>query len=321
MIISEIEAAAAVLAAGGLVGFPTETVYGLGANAADPKAIAAIYALKGRPTNHPVIVHLHRSAVILDWASDIPAYAYALIEAVWPGPLTLVLPRAAGVSDAITGGQNTVGLRCPAHPLAQALLQACLARGVPGLAAPSANRFGRVSPTTAAHVRQEFGATLPLLDGGPCQVGIESTIIDCSAAAPVLLRPGAVSAAQISAITGLAVQTAHVASPRASGGLPAHYQPATPVALIRDLRAVGPQPEAALYAKTKPVHFLGQYRPAPANAAAYAQDLYAALRALDALHCQQLLIEIPGAGAQPIEHSLWLAVLDRLQRAASVVAI
>ena len=169
---------------GALVGFPTETVYGLGADASNDAAVALIFAAKGRPSDHPLIVHVASAAQVADYASDVPAFAARLIEAFWPGPLTLILPRRAGVAAAAAGGQNSIGLRCPAHPVALALLQAC---GT-GLAGPSANRFGRVSPTTALHVQEELGEDLLVLDGGPCAVGIESTIIDCTRGRPVLLR-------------------------------------------------------------------------------------------------------------------------------------
>lgn len=322
MTTSEIDSAAAALAAGELVAFPTETVYGLGADAANTQAVAKIYALKGRPSNHPVIVHVTGGAAVPHWASRVPPYAQALIDAFWPGPLTLILLRSSGVPDAVTGGQDTVGLRCPAHPMAQALLKACAALGLQGLAAPSANRFGRVSPTTAAHVREEFGDALPVLDGGPCSVGIESTIIDCTGDAPVLLRPGAVSREQVARATGLPVQDRDAASPRASGTLPAHYQPATPVRLIDDATTLAGHTDAALYARRKPEKFAGAFRAAPPDAARYAQDLYAALRALDALQLAIILIESPDGVREStgVNQGLWAAIMDRLRRAASTVS-
>ncbi len=182
--------AAATLRAGGLVGLPTETVYGLAADATNPTAVAKIFAAKGRPSDHPLIVHVADAGGVGHFAASVPGFAQRLMAAFWPGPLTLILPRRPEVAAAAAGGQDSVGLRCPAHPVAQALLRACAEMGVPGLAAPSANLFGRVSPTTAAHVLGEFGSDLLVLDGGPCRVGIESTIVDCSRGVPVLLRPG-----------------------------------------------------------------------------------------------------------------------------------
>ncbi|MCY0387509.1 L-threonylcarbamoyladenylate synthase [Robbsia sp. Bb-Pol-6] len=258
-----IAAAAAWLGQGQLVGFPTETVYGLGADAADPVAVARIYAAKGRPSNHPVIVHLPPGGDPLWWAADLPPAAQALIDAFWPGPLTLILGRAARIPAAVSGGQDSIGLRCPSHPVAQALLEAfsALRGGHGGVAAPSANRFGKVSPTAARHVRDEFGDAIPVLDGGDSAVGIESTIVDLSRGFPALLRPGHVTPEQIAAVLGgmpsmpstFASQAASAPAtvampfardghagpapgdrpaPRASGTLRAHYAPATPLALL-----------------------------------------------------------------------------------------
>ena len=196
-----IEQAAETIAAGGLVGLPTETVYGLAADAANETAVAKIFAAKGRPSEHPLIVHVAYAASASHFASQIPDFAQKLMDAFWPGPLTLILPRRPEVAAAAAGGQNSVGLRCPSHPVALALLTACAQRGIHGLAAPSANQFGRVSPTTAQHVQSEFAGTLwrdmPILDGGACSVGIESTIVDCSRGVPVLLRPGVLTQVQI----------------------------------------------------------------------------------------------------------------------------
>ncbi len=197
-----ITAAVRALQAGELLGLPTETVYGLAADADRDAAVAAIFAAKGRPADHPLIVHVADAAGVGHFAASVPDFAQQLIDAFWPGPLTLILPRRPGVGTAAAGGQDTIGLRCPAHPVAQALLQACAAQGLHGLAAPSANAFGRVSPTTAAHVQAEFGESLLVLDGGACDVGIESTIIDCTRGAPVLLRPGGISRAQVEAACG-----------------------------------------------------------------------------------------------------------------------
>ena len=194
---ASIDQAAKTIAAGGLVGLPTETVYGLAADAANEEAVANIFAAKGRPSEHPLIVHVADSLSASRFASEIPDFAQKLMDAFWPGPLTLILPRRLDIAAAAAGGQSSVGLRCPSHPVALALLQACAARGIHGLAAPSANQFGRVSPTTAAHVQGEFGDELLILNGGACSVGIESTIVDCSRGVPVLLRPGVLTATQI----------------------------------------------------------------------------------------------------------------------------
>ena len=235
--------AARQLLAGELVAFPTETVYGLGADAENPQAVARIYAAKGRPANHPVIVHVAPQADLGYWAREVPAQAQRLIDAFWPGPLTLILPRAPHVGAAVSGGQDSIGLRCPSHPVAQALLSA-FAAGKPGghggVAAPSANKFGQVSPTHAEHVRNEFpqevAQGMPVLDGGAAEVGIESTIVDLSrlgqGVGPVLLRPGHITPAQIAAVLGVPVGMPDAAAPRASGTLKAHYAPHTPLELV-----------------------------------------------------------------------------------------
>ncbi|HEY5290991.1 MAG TPA: L-threonylcarbamoyladenylate synthase, partial [Burkholderiales bacterium] len=234
---AEIRRAAAILRAGGLVAFPTETVYGLGADASNPAAVAKIFAAKGRPQDHPVIVHLGSIELLPLWAGEIPAAAHKLAAAFWPGPLTLILKRAAGVSDCVTGGQDTVGLRIPGHPVALELLQAFAGaeggRAFSGIAAPSANRFGRISPTTAAHVRAELGAAVEwVLDGGECGVGIESTIVDLSRGRAVLLRPGQITPAQIAAVLGDEVAQPDAAAPRVPGAQGSHYAPRTPLHLV-----------------------------------------------------------------------------------------
>ncbi len=320
-----IAAAARQLEHGELVAFPTETVYGLGADAENPQAIAKIYAAKGRPSNHPVIVHLAPEADITQWADNIPAEAHKLIAAFWPGPLTLILRRAAHIPDAVAGGQDTVGLRCPSHPVAQALLREFKA-GKGGLAAPSANKFGHVSPTTAQHVRDEFGTPpdgplAAILDGGQSEVGIESTILDLSRLAthgPVLLRPGHISSEQIAAVIGTMPRPADAAAPRASGTLEAHYAPSTPVALIdssalpdvlEKLSRAG-QKIALMYWTALPATSLaGQFRLAP-SPGGFAHDLYAALRAMDGVHADLIAVEAPPAAAD------WQGVNDRLRRAA-----
>ncbi|MGI4985479.1 MAG: L-threonylcarbamoyladenylate synthase [Janthinobacterium lividum] len=325
-----IAAAAALLAAGHLVGFPTETVYGLGADAADPIAVARIYAAKGRPSNHPVIVHLPPGGDPLWWAVALPPAAQALIDAFWPGPLTLILGRAARIPAAVSGGQDSIGLRCPSHPVAQALLEAfsALRGGHGGVAAPSANRFGKVSPTAARHVIDEFGGAIPVLEGGDSMVGIESTIIDLSRGFPALLRPGHVTPEQIAEVLGVmpsmgAARAAASPAPRASGTLRAHYAPATPLALL-SARAIA----AALHARAPGVRYavvthsaqgaaaldgardVERVR-APTDAAGYARVLYGMLRALDGAHVARILVEAPPDAAG------WHAVADRLGRAAA----
>ena len=237
---ASIAAAADTLRAGGLLGLPTETVYGLAADAQNPAAVARIFSAKGRPAEHPLIVHVLDAAAAAHFASEIPAFAQALMQAFWPGPLTLILPRRAGVAGAAAGGQDSIGLRCPAHPVALGVLAACAGLAPPmlGLAVPSANRFGRVSPTTAAHVQDEFGPALLILDGGPCAVGIESTIVDCTRGQPVLLRPGAITPAELAAVCGQDVMQPQdladstQAAPRASGTLASHYAPRARVRLM-----------------------------------------------------------------------------------------
>ena len=312
---SEIQDAATILRRGGLVAFPTETVYGLGADAANPDAVAGIFAAKGRPADHPVIVHIARVEQLADWATDIPPVAYALAQQFWPGPLTLILKRHPQVSDAVTGGQDTIGLRIPGHPIALALLAAFGG----GIAAPSANRFGRISPTTAAHVREELGDTVDcILDGGPCQVGIESTILDLSAGHARVLRPGGISASALETVLGSALRAASGTTPRVPGALESHYAPRTPLRLIRaeDLNAVvsahlqqGERVAVLARSAVNPGHAC-TWQTMPASAEAYARELYARLRALDALQADYIVIEAP-----PAEPS-WLAVADRLQRAA-----
>jgi len=315
----EIERAVALLRAGDLVAFPTETVYGLGADAANAAAVAKIFAAKGRPADHPLIVHLPDASHLSRWAREIPADAEQLAAAFWPGPLTLILKRQANVPDAVTGGQDTVGLRVPNHPLVLELLAAFDG----GIAAPSANRFGRISPTTADHVREELGGRVPLvLDGGACPVGIESTILDLSRGTPVLLRPGAIGAADIARVLGRAPETAapQAETPPVSGSLEAHYAPRTPLQLVSSdgllfaLRnALVAGEKVAVLAPTAQAisHDLVTWKQSPAEPAGFAHDLYASLRELDALGCVRLLVQQPPAG------EAWLAVNDRLRRAAA----
>ena len=309
-----IRQAVAELRAGRLVAFPTETVYGLGADATNPDAVRRIFAAKGRPADHPVIVHLLDQTWLDQWARDVPRDALTLAEHFWPGPLTLILPRAAGVADVVTGGQDSVGIRVPSHPVARALL-AAFDRG---LAAPSANRFGRLSPTCAEDVRTELGDSVAMvLDGGASEVGIESTIVDCSGTAPALLRPGMIGIEAIAAVLGRPLAAAGHQSPRASGMLRSHYAPATPLSLVRSVDLLQQVRDAR-----SPVGVLS-FRGAPggfdpirwievaADPVAYAHGLYAWLRRLDAAGCARLLVE-----AVP-DTPEWAAIRDRLTRAAA----
>jgi L-threonylcarbamoyladenylate synthase len=313
-------AAAQCLADGGLVGLPTETVYGLGARADDDKAVAGIFAAKGRPADHPLIVHVAGQAQAAAFTGALPGAAQRLADAFWPGPVTVIVPRRAGVATAAAGGQPSIGLRCPSHPVAQALLQRAAALGVPGVAAPSANRFGRISPTTAAHVAEEFGPGLLVLDGGSCPVGIESTIVDCSRGRPVLLRPGVLTRAALEAVLGEPLQAADADAPRAPGTLAAHYAPrarlrlvpADALAAALDKPATWP-PGLAVYSRRPVVGTAGAclWRAMPDDAASAAQDLFAALRRLDDDGAAEIWVE------QPPDHPAWEGVLDRLRRAAS----
>lgn len=315
--------AARRIRAGGLVGFPTETVYGLGADASSDQAVAGIFEAKGRPSDHPLIVHVADAAHVDAYASSVPPFAARLMKAFWPGPLTVILPRKEGVAAAAAGGQDSIGLRCPSHPVALAFLKACDT----GVAGPSANRFGRVSPTTAQHVQQEFGDSLLVLDGGPCDVGIESSIVDCTRGRPVLLRPGILTRAQLEAACGEAVlgkdefeQEAPGDAPRASGTLEAHYAPdakvrlmdAGPIQTALDLLGAEAA-HIAVYARSiariKSEKVL--YRRMPDDALATAQQLFAVLRDFDAKGVKLIWIENPPAAAE------WDGVRDRLQRAAA----
>jgi L-threonylcarbamoyladenylate synthase len=311
-----IDRAAATLRDGGLVALPTETVYGLGARADDDAAVAGIFAAKGRPADHPLIVHVPDAAAAAHFAAGLSPAARALMAHFWPGPLTLIVPRRPGVAAAAAGGQASIGLRCPAHPVAHALLVRAAALGVPGLAAPSANRFGRVSPTRAGHVRDEFGAGLLVLDGGPCPVGIESSIVDCTREPPALLRPGGVARAEIEALLGTALRPPDAASPRASGTLASHYAPRARVRLVAaaELAAAAPGDRSAVAVYSRlPVEPAGwaAVRRMPADAAATAQELFAVLRELDAAGVAQIWVETPPADAA------WEGVNDRLRRAAA----
>lgn len=315
-----IEAAAALLAAGELVAFPTETVYGLGARADDDVAVAKIFAAKGRPADHPLIVHVADAADAERFAAPLPPLARRLMAGCWPGPVTLIVSRADGIAAAAAGGLATIGLRCPSHPVAQALLLASRRLGVPGLAAPSANRFGHVSPTLAQHVADEFGPALPVLDGGACELGIESTIIDCSRGRPVLLRPGVLISAQIEAVLGEPLQAADAAAPRASGSLESHYAPQARLRLMATaalgtaLGMVGQEPlRLAVYSRTLPLGLAPgvRHRRMPAGAAQAAHELFSVMRELDAEGAQLIWVEEPPPGPE------WDGVRDRLRRAAA----
>lgn len=325
--LAAIKLAARKLEAGELVAFPSETVYGLGADAENPAAVASIYAAKGRPSNHPVIVHIAPESDLGYWAQAIPPEADQLIAAFWPGPLTLILRRADNVSSALSGGQSSIGIRCPSHPVAQALLREFKA-GKGGIAGPSANKFGHVSPTTAQHVRDEFGDGTDsvigyVLDGGQSEVGIESTIIDLtriSSLGPVLLRPGDISAAEISAVLRVAVQAADSAAPRASGTLESHYAPRTPVLQIAPghlltalatLHHAGQRLALISYsvAAEKAVSLVAHYA-MPDVPHGYAHNLYAALRDLDQANADVIIVEAPP------QDIAWQGINDRLQRAA-----
>jgi L-threonylcarbamoyladenylate synthase len=314
--------AARRIQAGALVGFPTETVYGLGADASSDQAVAGIFAAKGRPAEHPLIVHVAEAAQVDNYASSVPPFAARLMKAFWPGPLTVILPRRDGIASAAAGGQNSIGLRCPAHPVALAFLKACNT----GVAGPSANRFGRVSPTTAQHVQQEFGDALLVLDGGPCSVGIESSIVDCTRGQPVLLRPGVLTRAELEAACGEPVldqdelQQRAGDAPRAPGTLAAHYAPKARVRLMRaeaiqtalDLLGADAA-HIAVYARSIVRIASSQvlYRRMPDDAAATAQQLFAMLRDFDAQGVKLIWIEHPPEAAQ------WDGVRDRLGRAAA----
>ena len=307
--------AAANLLAGNLVAFPTETVYGLGADACNADAVARIYSVKGRPADHPLIVHVASIEALDDWASDVPAYAISLARDFWPGPMTLIVKRSGLAGDFVTGGQDTVGVRVPDHPVALGLLEAFERVGGKGVAAPSANRFGNVSPTTAQAVADELGNFLAdgdqILDGGPCQVGVESTIIDCTGDVPRILRPGAVTVAMIEESTGLAaVGAVENTEIRVSGSLESHYAPVATVVL--DQSPVAGQGFIAMADLATPD---GVVRlAAPKNDDEFARVLYAALRAADEQGLQIVVV------AQPAGEGITIAIRDRLKRAAHVEA-
>jgi L-threonylcarbamoyladenylate synthase len=331
----EINQAAQVLLQGGLVAFPTETVYGLGADAESREAVERIYQAKGRPSNHPVIVHVAPEADVSYWAASVPDEARALIDAFWPGPLTLILKRAAHISDVVSGGQDSVGLRCPSHPVAQRLIRAFAAgkpSGQGGIAGPSANKFGQVSPTQASHVRDEFpelvAAGMLILEGGSSEVGIESSIIDLSrlsqGVGPVLLRPGYVTSKQISQVLEMPVSQPDAQAPRVSGALKSHYAPQTPIKLVtrtgimsaalqqrshttKKIVCVTHSIDQALHPQLENIDWVSM----PTQPEAYGYALYATLRALDQNHYALMLWEdVPDTPE-------WLGIKDRLGRAAA----
>ncbi len=304
--------AAANLLAGGLVAFPTETVYGLGADACNAEAVARIYSVKGRPADHPLIVHIASMAGLGDWADDVPGYAISLARDFWPGPMTLVVKRSGLAGDFVTGGQDTVGVRVPNHAIALGLLLAFAQVGGRGLAAPSANRFGNVSPTTAQAVSDELGDYLAegdqILDGGACDVGVESTIIDCTGDVPKILRPGAITAQMISESTALEVVGVVVESAiRVSGSLEAHYAPAATVVLDQS-----PVAGQGFIAMADVVAGDGVVRlAAPKTHDEFARVLYSALRAADEQGLETVVV------AQPVGDGIAVAIRDRMRRASN----
>jgi L-threonylcarbamoyladenylate synthase len=312
--IDALQKAAQTLLEGNLVAFPTETVYGLGADALNKQAVARVYEVKGRPTDHPLIVHLHSMRVMGQWVDDVPEYAIALARDFWPGPMTLIFKRSSLAQDFITGGQGTVGIRIPDHTVALALLEAFHNLGGRGVAAPSANRFGHVSPTTAKAVGEELAQYLKpedqIMDGGPCSVGVESTIIDCTGQLPRILRPGAITEEMIKESTGLtelAPTTSTDETPRVSGSFEKHYAPAARVLL--DQTPVAGQ---GFIASSRRVTPIGVTRlAAPKNADEFARDLYTALRKADELGLQEVVVEQPQGGG------IAIAIRDRLARATA----
>ena len=309
-----LQLAATTLLHGNLVAFPTETVYGLGADALNKQAVARIYETKGRPSDHPLIVHLHSMQVMDQWVADVPEYAIALTRDFWPGPMTLIFKRSTLAQDFITGGQNTVGIRVPDHIVALALLEAFHTLGGRGIAAPSANRFGHVSPTTAQAVSDELSEFLKpedqILDGGPCTVGVESTIIDCTGEAPRILRPGGITIEMIEDSTGLtpllSSNSNKVEEIRVSGSLEKHYSPAAKV--ILDVVPIAGQGFIALTDSKTPE---GVIRLAePKNTQEFARDLYSALRKADEMGLSEVVVE------QPQGEGIAIAIRDRLERAS-----
>jgi len=312
---TDIDEAVQALRAGDLVVFPTETVYGLGANASDADAVRRIFAVKGRPTDHPVIVHLDSPRYLHRWVAEMPPVAQLLADKFWPGPLTLILPKASNVNDIVTGGQDSIGIRVPSHPIAQQLLTAFGG----GIAAPSANRFGRLSPTKPEHVRDELGdAVSVILDGGESPIGLESTIVSCLGNEARLLRPGSITRSQLEAVVTL---SAGGPVPRSSGDRVLHYAPSTPLAIVSsdDLEKfagefVARQEKVAVLAMRPPLETQRHmtWINAGKKPEAYAHNLYNHLRTLDSAGCARILVqELP-------DDERWAAILDRLQRASGI---
>ena len=316
MITNDIAQAVAALASGKLCAIPTETVYGLAANALDEVAVARVFAAKERPADHPLIVHVASASDVSEWITELPKWAVDLTNAVWPGPLTIVGPRTALASNAVTGNQDTVAVRVPSHPIAQELLKQLKTQGVKGAVAPSANRFGHVSPTSAAHVSTDLGEYLDahgdlILDGGNCQVGVESTIVLAIGSQPVILRPGAVTAADIKRITGVEVSEETTNAPRVSGALDSHYSPAAQIVLITDASDIELENNAGFLALAQTPTPTGLTRlAAPATIEDFAHELYSSLRAGDDLNLKTIYV-VPPSG-----DGLAQAINDRLNRAA-----
>ena len=317
---AQIDTAAKRISQGELVAFATETVYGLGARADDDAAVGKIFEAKGRPSNHPLIVHVSGIAQAERFAADLPLSARRLMAAFWPGPMTVIVPRHEDQGCAAAGGQASIGLRCPAHPVAKALLAAAALLGVQGVAAPSANRFGRVSPTRASHVASEFDDTLLILDGGECALGIESSIVDCSRAVPTLLRPGVLLRSDIEAVLGEPLHAADADAPRASGTLESHYAPKAKVVLLQEAElqtrlnaalASGSHKMPAVYSRFGVIAHGVIARRMPTDPGLVAQELFAVLRELDATGVSEIWIEAAPTLAA------WDGVRDRLQRASA----
>ena len=316
MITNDIAQAVTALASGKLCAIPTETVYGLAANALDASAVARVFAAKERPADHPLIVHVATASDVSEWITELPKWAVDLTNAVWPGPLTIVGPRTALASNSVTGDQDTVAVRVPSHPIAQELLQQLKAKGVKGVVAPSANRFGHVSPTSAAHVSADLGEYLDahgdlILDGGDCQVGVESTIVLATRSQPVILRPGAVTAADIKRITGVEVSEETTNAPRVSGALDSHYSPTAQVILISDASELELESNSGFLALAQTPTPTGLTRLAtPTTIEDFAHELYSSLRAGDDLQLKTIYV-VPPTG-----DGLAQAINDRLNRAA-----
>jgi L-threonylcarbamoyladenylate synthase len=316
IVTSEITQAVSAIASGKLCAIPTETVYGLAANALDESAVARVFTAKERPADHPLIVHVATAADVAEWITELPQWAIDLTNGVWPGPLTIVGPRTKLASNSVTGNQDTVAVRVPSHPIAQDLLHQLKAQGVKGVVAPSANRFGHVSPTSAAHVSADLGEYLNahddlILDGGDCQVGVESTIVLATGSQPVILRPGAITAADIKRITGVEVSKETTNAPRVSGALDSHYSPTAQVILITDGSQTEFEGNAGFLALAQVQTPAGLTRLAtPATIEDFAHELYGSLRAGDDLKLKTIYV-VPPKG-----DGLAQAINDRLQRAA-----